>query len=228
MTTRPAGKGWNLFARELEAILRAHGSPLGHLTTRVGIHTEKVRRLRQSLTSRTFHFHLLNPQELEEIILAFQLTGEEQLRLRAALLATAIEELLMNRIDPESALQVAEEVFPLLLLWLRQRVEQQQGLTTIRGRTDMHEPTLDEMFEPILAQLNHGLLALYLGEQGSLTERLEHHRNALKSFLAVQEALEMLCKQEPDLKADAIWQLWYSEAQHNLSQAQQSVEHLEP
>lgn len=222
-----SGRRWNLFARELEAILQDHGFSLGHLTTRLGIHTEKVRRLKQSLTSRTFLFHLLNPQELEEITLTFQFTGEEQLRLRAALLATAIEELLMNRINPESALEAAEEVFPILLSALRRRLGRQHGIAATRREPLINDRTLDELFEPILELLNHALLALYLGQVGSPPQRLEQSRNALKGFLAVQEDLEALSKQNADLLTNTTWLLWQKETQDGLAQARQQVEQLE-
>lgn len=223
MTTLPSGKRWNIFARELDAILQAHRFNLGHLTTKLGIHTEKVRRLKQSLTSSTFRSHLLNPQELEEISQAFQFTAEEQLRLRAALLATAIEELLMNRIDPDSALEAAEEVFPLLLRALHRRLGRQRGLAATRKDAFASNTAIEDTFEPILQQLNHAMLALHLGLLGSPLEQMEQTCNAVSGFTAVLAELEDLLRRNPDLHADAAWQLWYTEAQNNLARAQQQI-----
>src|SRR5205085_11306335 len=93
---------WNLFARELEDILVARNLGLGLLDNRASIHREKVRRLLRSLVQPK-SFPVLNADELKQVISAFGLTGEEELRLRAAMLATAIERMLMDRIDQDDA-----------------------------------------------------------------------------------------------------------------------------
>ena len=107
-------KRWNLFARELEDILAAYNLGLGHLDDRVGIHREKVRRLIQSLRVPK-SFSILNTEEMDLLVQTLQLGNEEVLRLRTALLATAIERTLMDRINPDDALLAAEQTFPLLL-----------------------------------------------------------------------------------------------------------------
>ncbi|HET8845690.1 MAG TPA: hypothetical protein VFN35_29750 [Ktedonobacteraceae bacterium] len=91
----------------------------------------------------------------------------------------------------------------------------------------INDRTLDELFEPILELLNHALLALYLGQVGSPPQRLEQSRNALKGFLAVQEDLEALSKQNADLLTNTTWLLWQKETQDGLAQARQQVEQLE-
>ena len=64
---------WNIFARELEAILADHGWKLGFLDDR-GIveHREKTRRLQKSLASPG-HLVTLNPDELERLYAALKL-----------------------------------------------------------------------------------------------------------------------------------------------------------
>src|SRR5262249_9882432 len=89
---------WNIFARELESVLAAHGWELGHLDDRgVVYNREKVRRLRKSLTSPG-HLATLNPEEMERLMALVPLTKLEQKRLRASLLATAVERTLLDRI----------------------------------------------------------------------------------------------------------------------------------
>ena len=119
-----SGECYNIFVRELEAILRAHGLKLGHLTTRAEIHPEIVNRLKRSLkcSQASPRFHLINPSDLEKVITTFQLTSNEQLRLRAAILATAVEKMLIDRIGPVNAFAAAEEVFPILLAALHARL----------------------------------------------------------------------------------------------------------
>lgn len=122
---------WNIFARELEDILALRGIPLYALDSRAAIHREKVRRLRQSL-DRPKSFPVLNPIELEQVAKTFQLSRDEIIRLRAAILAAAIEETLIERIDAQDALQAAEELFPVLLHSMRKSEDRLNGLAAIR------------------------------------------------------------------------------------------------
>jgi hypothetical protein len=119
-------KRWNLFARELEEVLNAHGLRLGHLDDRVGIHREKIRRLQQSLLMPK-SFPVLNSEEMELLIQTFNLSEEERTRLRAALLATAIERMLMDRIDQDNALHASEQIQTILRDTLLAQLEQEEG-----------------------------------------------------------------------------------------------------
>jgi hypothetical protein len=109
-----ASKRWNIFARELEDILAAHGFRLTHLDDRANIYSRKVSRLRDSL-NKPKSFPVLNTEEMERVAVAFSLTDDEMLRLHAAILSTAIEEALMDRIDQDAALLAAEEIFPVIV-----------------------------------------------------------------------------------------------------------------
>src|SRR5690242_17036365 len=104
-------KRWNLFARELEDILATYNLGLGHLEDRVGIHREKVRRLILSLR-RPKSFPILNTEEIDLLVQKLPLVAEEVLRLRAAILVTSIEKALMDSINQDAALLVAEQTFP--------------------------------------------------------------------------------------------------------------------
>src|SRR5215472_5210669 len=91
---------WNIFARELENILRSHDLRLGQLDDRgIVLHPQKVWRLQQSLLSPT-HFPILNPEELERLVAYLNLSKAEQDRLHAAIVATGVERTLMDRIQP--------------------------------------------------------------------------------------------------------------------------------
>jgi integrase len=111
---------WNIFARELEDVLRAHKMRIGQLDDcDVALHREKVRRLQRSLTSYK-HLITLNPDELDRVIVFLGLSEEEQRRLQAALLATGVERALMDRIEPQQALHLASDLLPFLLDMLRE------------------------------------------------------------------------------------------------------------
>ena len=111
--------GWNLFASILQEILAAHGLGLGHLDDRANIHREKVRRLQLSLKVHK-SFPVLNIDEMERVVTAFQLNRKEKTRLRAAILATSIEETLMDRINPDDALKAAEQILDIIEQALRE------------------------------------------------------------------------------------------------------------
>src|SRR5215469_2838319 len=101
------GCAWNIFVAELVNILATRGLGLGHLDDRAHVHPEKIRRLRHSLEIPK-SFPVLNPDELRQTIIAFRLDEAEERHLVAALLATAVEETLMDRIDPTNALKAAQ------------------------------------------------------------------------------------------------------------------------
>ena len=228
----PSGKYQNIFVLELENILRSRGLELGHLKSRAGIHHEIVNRLKCSQTAP--RFHLLSPDDLERVISTFQLTGDEQLRLRAAILATAIEKMLMNRIDKDNALAAAKEIFPILLAALHARLGQQDGIAATRsGR----EAAIDDLaseeeavpdLEPILEQFDRAMLALYLARQSDvLTERVEQARVAYNGFAAVLVALQDLGKRDEAIMKMEAWHLWYEEAQYGQATAEEYLPPLE-
>jgi hypothetical protein len=137
-------KRWNLFARELEDILLAHGKHLGDLDDQTeDIHREKVRRLQRSLL-KPKSFPVLNPEEIELIVEKFGLSEEERVRLRAAILATAIERVLMDRIDPDDALLASEQIATILRDSLLAQFGRDSVMDTIRGDSSSIEDTKGE------------------------------------------------------------------------------------
>jgi hypothetical protein len=122
---------WNIFARELVHVLAAHGLRLGQLDDeRIVYHPEKVARLQRSLNSPA-HFPALNPEEMDRLQQIVGLSEEEMHRLRAALVATAVERTLMDRLDPQTALMAANDVFELCLAAMRAQATPR--LATVRG-----------------------------------------------------------------------------------------------
>jgi hypothetical protein len=220
-------KRWNLFARELEDLLNKHDHDLNDLVSEAGLHPEKVRRLKQSLVLP--RFHTLNPEELEQVSESFAFTGEDQLRLRAAILATAVEETLMNRIDPENALHAAEEIFPLLIEALQQRYGRLSGLAATRRNciTDDSTPT-NEVLDPILERFDQAMLALHLSRQSQTDhERLEQATLAHSRFISVLADLNALNVADPAMTQDDVWHLWHQETQKNLAAVLEIIQKLQ-
>jgi hypothetical protein len=132
ITDETIHRGWNLFARVLQDMLAEHGLGLGHLDDRTNIHPEKVRRLQRSLKVPK-SFPVLNIDEMEQLITALRLNRQEKIRLRAAILATSIEETLMDRINQEDALKAAEQIFRIMSRPCRSMHMNCQALALLRG-----------------------------------------------------------------------------------------------
>lgn len=132
---------WNIFARELADVLQIHGLRIGHLNDRgIVFYPEKVRRLQQSLKAPA-HFPVLNPEELERLNTIVDLSDEERSRLRAALIATAVERTLMDRLDPTTALMAANDVFEICLAAMH---EQPSRILVTAVKAGLEVAELDE------------------------------------------------------------------------------------
>ncbi len=217
-------RGWNLFARVLQDILAEHGLGLGHLDDRTNIHPEKVRRLQRSLKIPK-SFPVLNIDEMEQVITVFQLKRNEKTRLRAALLATSIEETLMDRINSEDALRAAEQILAIIEQALEEHVHDLVGIGAIKGGIMMSEESeIDRKLGSALASIDHATLALHLSRNADAqVERVERAHQARDGFtLAIAE----LDKAAPSLKANDAWHVWHDEAQNGLTAAQSRLASL--
>jgi hypothetical protein len=218
-------KRWNLFARELEDILATRHLGIGHLDDRAGIHREKVRRLIQSL-GRPKSFPMLNAEEMEQIVKEFKLSDSEILRLRAAILAASIERTLMDRIGHDEALTAAEQIFPIIFEAMQEQINSSGGLGAVKG-VDVIPSGYDESdmaLDSALETIDAAVAALHLSRNvASHTERIKRAREARNSF---EEALADLNEVDDDIRAIAVWQYWYDEAQKGVAAANERLEEL--
>jgi hypothetical protein len=218
-------KRWNIFARELEDILADHGLRLGQLDDRAFIHREKVRRLRKSL-ERPKSFPVLNPEEMDEIIAVVPLNDYEVLRLRAAILTAAIQETLVERINPEDAFIATEQIFPTIMMAMHRQSDETTGLARMRGEsTGVDEDgEIDEVPEEALVALDRATKALHLSRDAQTdVERREQLRRAIAGFEA---ALDTFIAAAEATRDSAAWHAWHAEAQQGLSIAGQSLRAL--
>ena len=212
---------WNIFARELEDVLAAHQSPLSLIDNRTDVHPERVRRLQRSLKIPK-HFSTLNPQDLEKVIGAFHLTEDEVLRLRAAIVATSVEALLMDRIDRMEAYRAANHIFEITLDALRQEA---QDLAGIRGGTLLTAgaPDGDDAGDDdpevagALEWIDRGHVALHLCYAASSDIwRAELARRARAAYTAALARLEAI--PSPKRALDT-WPMWYEETRKGMAAA---------
>jgi hypothetical protein len=211
--------GWNLFASVLQEILAAHGLGLGHLDDRANIHREKVRRLQRSLKVPK-SFPVLNIDEMEQVITTFGLNRKEKIRLRAAVLATSIEETLMDRISPDDALKAAEQILGIIEQALQEHAHDLAGIGAVKGGSIMmsEESEIDRKLGNALTAIDHATIALHLSRNAdSQVERVECAQQARASFMA---ALAELDKAASILKVNDAWLVWHDEAQNGLTAAQ--------
>jgi hypothetical protein len=208
-------KRWNLFARELEDILNTRGIRLSQLDDHVGIHREKVRRLRRSLQIPK-SFPTLSPDEMDKVIDFYCLTEDEMLRLRAAIIATSIEAMLMNRINQNDALKAAEQILPIIELALQQHITETSGIGALRGGSIMGDEIytdVDMALDTALDAIDRGIMALHLSRNVlSAMDRLEQMYRARDNFAVALAELE---EADNAIQVTEVWRMWYNEAKRN-------------
>ena len=218
-------KRWNLFARELEDILAEHQCTVGQLGDRVGIHREKVRRLTQSLLIPK-SFPVLNTDEMEAVSEKLHLSYTEMMRLRAAVLATSIERVLMDRISPPDALTAAEQLLPFIIKAMLEQIKSITGMGTIR-REDTISSDYDEndlALESAIEAIDKGTIALHLSYSvSSHTERIERAQEAHHHFEVAQAELDEI---DDDIRMLASWKYCHNEAQNRLNEVSERLDEL--
>jgi hypothetical protein len=210
--------GWNLFARELQAILEARHFTLWSLASRTRIHREVVRRLVRSLAVAK-SFTTLNPEQVQQVTTAFALTDDERLRLTAAVLATAVEAVLMDRIARDVALHASERVFEVLLDAMRRDAASGGILISVERRDNTTSDTfnLDIVLGDALMELERAHLALHISYLSAANdEGLQSARQAEQGYLA---ALQTLSRAAPEVKSREEWHVWQTEAESGRRQA---------
>lgn len=214
---------WNIFARELEAILKRRGLKLTHLDDRkIVFHREKVRRLQKSLFSPK-SLTTLNPIEMERLIETMQLTDIEQKRLVSALLATAVEMTLMDRIDKEIALMAADEVFKILFEAMKAQPDLIVTTKIKAGVMLENDETVgDTHFSQALDVLDRATLSLHASKHATtLQAQATHAHEALASFKRTIELLKLSRTPQPESQA---WLGWYHEALEGQKMAETLLE----
>ncbi len=216
---------WNLFARTLEDILAAYNLGLEQLDQRAGIDSEKVRRLVQSLRTPKI-FPVLNTEEMDLVVRTLQLGDEEVRQLRAALLATSIEKMLMDRINQDGALLAAEQSLPIILKALREQVSGITGLGGVRGGDggSDEDDALDTLLEWTRQLVDDAERTLHMSYHvNEHTERVARAREARAHY---EEALAELEEADAHIRALRVWQNCYKTVQQGLVTANERLEDL--
>ena len=204
-----APERWNMFARVLDEIMATRGKSIGHIDDHTTIHRQKVARVQRSLLDPG-RIHMLNPNELDQVITAFALTSDEALRLRAAVVAASIQKTLLDRISPQDARQAADELYPTVLDAMRQRARQSRGVGSIRGiGKHMALPSVEseqqrerEVLQQALAAAGNAHRAL-LHARAGLSERASSLASAQHDLKRALMGVTALLTQEDDTEDSA-------------------------
>jgi hypothetical protein len=214
---------WNIFARELEYVLSTRGLRITQLDDRgVVRHREKVRRLQNSLTSPK-HLTTLNPAEMELLVGAMQLTDDEHKRLLAALLATAVEMTLMDRVAADVALTAADNVFAILFNAMKAQPSLFDTTQIKAGNMRDNEETFgDAVFTEALDLIDRATLSLHASRNATTSQsRTTYAHEALTGFT---RTLELLNQSRSPQHGSEGWQCWYDEAVEGQQMAQKLVQ----
>jgi len=206
---------WNPFVQELQAILHEHNKNLNYLDNPIGIHREKVRRLQQSLSTPT-QLPVLNPEDLQTVIDTLQLDTIEILRLHTALLATAIQRMLSNRVHPDDAQLAAQQLQPTILSALI-RYTNENGLGNTRGGDldPIDDDDFDRIFSAITNTFDRGEEALNMSYYTtSYEEQLRTAQYADTCFKNAQKGLQQM---SGDIRLLSGWQTLNDSVQEALT-----------
>ena len=215
MTAEPT-PSWNLFVEVLLGVLRSRDADLDTVQYRAKLFPEKVRRLKESMEYQR-KFPVLNPGELAQVKATFQLSVEEEQRLLAATLATAIEAKLVPRIRARAALQAAWAMFPILVKALQEAdMDQESPLHSIRqgGETMEPRPMIELQFAEALEAIDAATLAYYMGSQAR--DDRDRHASVEEARAEFARALRVLERADAITRQDAVWQRWHEEADLGL------------
>ncbi len=222
---RSQTNGGNIFAYELQNVLRKYNLELSLLDDRAGIHPEKVRRLAQSLRSPK-SFPVLNVAEMDLLISTLNLHEADIIRLRAAILAASIQRTLVDRINQNDALLATNQIFPIILQALEDESESDYGLGNTRGGPDTDaedDSSLDQVFVRAFAAIDAGEQALSLGSRMSPAKKSSQLQLAITSFT---EALQSLNRLPVNVRKRPQWQHWQQDAEQGLATAQKLLAQL--
>lgn len=216
----------NIFAAELEAVLRAHGTTIAALVRQpFSLERRKVERLDASLNDVS-QLPALNHGELMTIVLMVKPTEEERLRLFAALIALGTQRMMLEYLSEQRAWDIACEMRDAAVLALRDQRDGNELFPrrrTLRGAVPEPGRTEGEatLFAEAIDAYDEGiaLAALSIDRGGLAGEHLTQ-----RAVLALERAEALMRLLFPALAADdADWHFWYGEIVKELADARDAL-----
>ena len=208
----------NFFARELKNALEEKGLTLWTICSRTDIDRELVRRLQQGLLPPG-NFSMLNPDNLDKVIIAFQMDKNPArvIRLRAAIVANSVMSVLIQRVYLDDAYAAAEEIFKRVVQGMQKG---EKAFSHIRKEKFLNL-TRDTSLESILPVVDRATTALQMSAGMSDEVELEYLWQARAGYEISQRALAEV---SDDVKATDAWKYWYAAVQKDLAEVVESIE----
>jgi|SRR5216683_433768 len=213
-----ANTRWNIFARTLEDILTKRHLNWQDLYRQAGIEQESVESLQASLLSPTA-FPILTVEEMDDVIDAFDMSSQEMLQLRAAIIATSVERMLIERIESQAALLAAEQVFATTLDALAKQKDEKHGDTR-----PMSDEGPERFFAEVRRYIDAGKEARQLSRSVSGEIRAEWLRRALYYFEQARNVLER--EKKSPLASLKLWKHSYQQVQKESDQIKKELKAL--
>lgn len=212
---------WNIFARELRNVLNRHKRDLEDLDVYVGIHPETARLIILSLDTPP-SLPVLNIEEMELLMGRLHLEQHDILRLKAAMLTTAIQRELALHIRRDDARLAADQIFPTIFKSLEEQANERK-LGNERGG-DMEgraNSELDFLLIPALNALHSGWEKLSQSEDvREQNLRVKKAHEACRDFT---EAITYLESLNSATRLKPGWKHKYRDAQKGLALAQKQL-----
>jgi hypothetical protein len=210
---------WNIFARVLEDLLTARHLSWQALYEQAGIEQDIVDQLQASLLSLSA-FPILTIEEMDDVIDVFDMTSDETLQLRAALIATEVERILMECIEDQAALQASEQVFATTLDDLRKQKAEKHGFGGYKGDRE-----LEAFFKKVNKYIEAGTSARQRSRSASEEVRVRYLREALYHFEQASVLLER--ESMSQIGSTRHWNASYQRVQGEYNQIRRELQALE-
>lgn len=210
----------NFFARELKNALEARGFTLWTICSRTDVNRELVHRLQQGLLPPG-NFSMLNPDNLDKVIAAFQLHGDplSVIRLRAAIVANSVMSVLVQRVHLEYAYAAAEEIFKRVVQGMQKG---EKAFSHIRKEKFLVLAP-DTSLESILLIVDRATNAHQMSVGMPTDVELEYLWQARAGYEIAQR---MLAETSESVKATDAWRYWYEAVQKDLAEVVGSIEDI--
>ncbi len=219
----------NFFARELKNALEERGLTLWAICSRTGIANELVRRLQHGVQPPG-NFSVLNPDNLDKVIAAFQLNKDPLcvIRLRAAIVANSVMSALVQRVRLEYAYVAAEEIFKYVVQGMQNGDSSFSNIRKVGSPIPEEESSIptsetssDIALESILLIIDRATNALHMSVGVPVDVELEYLWQARIAYETAQRALAAVSN---DVKATDAWRYWYAAVQKDLAEVVENID----
>ncbi len=218
----PAPEHWNIFARELEKVLKKSGKTFNDLIKmRIVYYPQYIQRLEDSRISSR-HLHTLNADAVGRLFVALSLNETEKNRIRASLIATETERLVLNRMDPYipyAALMAADDVYRVLNTALNAHQAPDLERAGFRAATALNTLAYDQavdLIEGAMLSLNFRDKAADPAATSALAQKA--YNDLTRALALLDEAKIQIEYQQQDQPDE--WLFWRDEAIRGRDQSE--------